>query len=130
MFTTASYINSKSEINWKYVGNVHNPADIGSRGCNVESLADEWWDGPSWLANHEEWPEQKEIIPTKESEEVMCVAAKQDEEFSEMLHKYNFWKVIGIMSWVFRFITNCKNKEKLSGPFETELKSRKPCCFG
>ena len=68
LFTTVSYINSKSEINWKYVGNVHNPADIGSRGCNVESLEDEWWDGPSWLANHEEWPEQKKIIPTRKSE--------------------------------------------------------------
>ena len=45
-------------------------------------FGDEWWDGSSWLANYEEWPEQKEIIPTRESEkeatlirEVMCVAA-------------------------------------------------------
>ena len=45
-------------------------------------FGDEWWNGSSWLANHEEWPEQKEIIPTRESEkeatlirEVMCVAA-------------------------------------------------------
>ena len=50
-----SYINSKSEINWKYVGTIHNPADLGSGGCYVESLADGWWDGPSWLTNHEEW---------------------------------------------------------------------------
>ena len=63
-----SYINSKSEINWKHVDTIHNPADLGSRGCNVESLADEWWDGPSWLANHEEWPEQKKTIPTRKSE--------------------------------------------------------------
>ena len=45
LFTRVSYINSKSEINWKHVDTIHNPADLG---CYVESLADEWWDGPSW----------------------------------------------------------------------------------
>ena len=121
-----SYINSKSKFNWKYVDTIHNPADLGSRGYNVESLVDEWWDRPNWLANHEEWPEQKEIIPTREFEkevkllrQVMCVAAEQEEEFNETLRKYNFWKVIRITSWVFRFITNCRNKEKLSGPLDT-----------
>ena len=91
--------------------------DLGSTGCNVESLADKWWDEPSWLANHEEWPEQKGKIPTRESEkeaklirEVMCVAVEQEEEFNETLHKCNFWKVIRTTSWVFRFITNCRNK--------------------
>ena len=31
-----SCINSKSEINWKYVDTTHNPADLGSRGCYVK----------------------------------------------------------------------------------------------
>ena len=122
----APYINSKSEINWKYVDPIHNPADLGSRGCYAEGLTDEWWDGPSWLANHEEWPEQMEIIPTRESEkeaelirEVMCLAAEQEDEFNEILHKHNFWKVIRITPSIFRFITKCKNKEKLSGPLDT-----------
>ena len=35
-----SYINLKSEINRKYFDTIHNPADLYSRGCNVESLAD------------------------------------------------------------------------------------------
>ena len=48
--------------------------------------------------------------------EVICVAAKQEEEFYETLNKYNF---VRITSWVFRFITNCKNKEKLSDPLDT-----------
>ena len=114
-----SNINSKSEINWKYVDNIHNPEDLGSRGCCVESLADESWDGPRWLANHEEWPKQKEIILTRKSEreaklirKVVCVDAEQEEEFNEILHKCNFWKVIWITSWIFKFITNCKNKKK------------------
>ena len=36
-----SYINSKLEINWRYVDNIHNAGDLGSSGCYVESLADE-----------------------------------------------------------------------------------------
>ena len=79
------------------VDTIHYPADLGSRGCNVESLADEWWDGSSWLANYEEWPKQEEIIPTTEFEkeaklirEVTCVTAEQQEEFNEILHKYHF----------------------------------------
>ena len=47
------------------------------------------------------------------------MAAEHQEEFNEILHKYNFWKVFRIKSWVFRFITNCRNKEKLSGPLDT-----------
>ena len=36
-----SYIISKSKINWKYVDNIHNAGNLGSRGCYVERLADE-----------------------------------------------------------------------------------------
>ena len=49
----------------------------------------------------------------------MCVAAEQEEESIEILHKYNFWTVIRKTFWVFRFITNCRNKEKLSGLWDT-----------
>ena len=49
----------------------------------------------------------------------MCVAADQEEEFNEILQKCNFWKVIRVTSWIFRFITNCRNKEKLSRHLDT-----------
>ena len=81
------------------------------------------------MANHEEWPEQKEITPTRESEkegklvrEVICVAAEQEEEFKEISHKYNFWEVVRIISWVFRFIPHCRNNGMMSyllGPLDT-----------
>ena len=36
-----SYIISKSKINWKYVDNIHNAGNLGSRGCYVQRFADE-----------------------------------------------------------------------------------------
>ena len=39
------YVNSKTPINWKYVDTIQNPADIGNRESNVNSLPKEWRDG-------------------------------------------------------------------------------------
>ena len=89
------------------------------------------------MAIHVERLERIEPIPTRESEKeaklirvVMCVAVEQEEEFNETLHKYNFWKVIRTTSWDFRFITNCKKKTTNYQVPWTQLKSRKPSCFG
>ena len=63
------HINSKPPIQSHYVGTDENPADIGSRGCNTNKLPKTWLQGPTWLQNKDNWPKQKEIVPTKESEE-------------------------------------------------------------
>ena len=60
--------NSKSEVNWKYVHTIHNPADLGSRGCYVERLTDEWWMGQAGWQIMKNGLKKKEIIPTRESE--------------------------------------------------------------
>ena len=60
--------NSKSEVNWKYVHTIHNPADHGSRGCYVERLTDEWWMGQAGWQIMKNGLKKKEIIPTRESE--------------------------------------------------------------
>ena len=39
------YVNSKTPINQKYVDTIQNPADIGNRESNVNSLPKEWRDG-------------------------------------------------------------------------------------
>ena len=63
------HINSKPPIQWHYIGTDENPADIRSRGCNTNKLPKTWLEGPTWLQNKDNWPKQKEIVPTKESEE-------------------------------------------------------------
>ena len=63
------HINSKAQIRLHYVSSDENPADIGSRECNVEKLPKKWLEGPTLLQSKKEWPMQKDIEPTKESEE-------------------------------------------------------------
>ena len=63
------HINTKAQIQWHYVSTDENPAGIGSTECNVDKLLKKWLEGPTWLQSEEEWPMQKDIEPTKESEE-------------------------------------------------------------
>ena len=109
------HINSKAQIQWHYVSTDENPAYIGSRGCNVDKLPKKWLEGPTWLQSKEEWPMQKDIEPTKESEEEakllkeVFYAAKLDEsQVDVLIIKFEFWKTIRILSWINRFSHNTK----------------------
>ena len=46
-------IQEKNYIQWRYVSSEENPADLGSRGGQVEESSDQWWNGPTWLAHPE-----------------------------------------------------------------------------
>ncbi len=44
-----------------------NPADIGSRGANIQQVRDlAWWTGPPWLADKNKWPSDATLKKTKE----------------------------------------------------------------
>ncbi|XP_065355015.1 uncharacterized protein LOC135949392 [Calliphora vicina] len=47
----AQIVNIASTHHWKHVKTEENPADIGTRGCSPQELADKelWWHGPTWL---------------------------------------------------------------------------------
>ena len=40
-------IREKEFINWYYVPNKENPAEIGSRGSLIVNISRVWWEGPS-----------------------------------------------------------------------------------
>ena len=116
------HINSKAKIQWHYVSTDENPADFGSRGCNVDKLPRKWLEGPTWLQSKEEWPIQKDIEPTKESEEeaellkeVFYAAKLNESQVDVLIIKFEFWKTIMILSWINRFSHNTKSKEKQVG---------------
>ena len=51
------------EITWRYVPTQENPADLASRGGDVE-FSTLWWKGPEWVADSECWPSQQAIQPS------------------------------------------------------------------
>ena len=55
-------------MNWKYVPTKQNPADLGSRGCDVGKLRQNWWEGPAWLRDRNSWPDQPMIESSEEPE--------------------------------------------------------------
>jgi hypothetical protein len=107
-------IKEKSYITWKHVGTKENPADIGSRGCQADQLSTKWLEGPEWLSNPDEWPDEVAIEPTKETETVAkqsgeifkAVIQQEEDVFTDVLKKYTFWKTMRIMAWVIRFLHN------------------------
>ena len=52
------------EINtqWKFCPSSENVSDLGSRGASIDKMLNgKWSEGPDWLLNEEEWPEQPEL---------------------------------------------------------------------
>ena len=114
-------------LDWLYVPTKTNPADIGSRGCELSKLSKMWWSGPEWLVNCEKWPEQPEITKCDESEierkkvkEILAATIiNLEHPVDTLLNKFTLHKTLRILSWVNRFIHNCR-KNKISGPLTTE----------
>ena len=61
-------IRENSYLEWNYVPTRNNPGDLGSRGCELSKLCEFWWDGPDWLGDCKNRPEQTNITNNDESE--------------------------------------------------------------
>ena len=64
----AAKIREDSYSEWNYVPARNNPADLGDRGFELSKLCEFWWDGPEWLRDCKNWPEQPNITHNHESE--------------------------------------------------------------
>ena len=112
-----SKVREKDFISWRYVPTLENPADYGSRGCAADKLPTTWFEGPSWLNYRSAWPED---IVTKKSVETEAevkaikialaavVVEKEDDVFGRLLEKFDLWKCLRVMSWITRFVNNCR----------------------
>ena len=119
------YISSKRPTTRKFQGTIKNPANIGSRGTNIKNLPKEWWDGARWLAYPDCWPKQKKYqnkgtweTSQDNKRSHMYIGTEKSEEIYQLIKNFQFWKVIRIASWIYRFLENWKRKEKLSDPLK------------
>ena len=87
---------------WRHVPTDQNPADLGSRGGTVSSTS-LWMNGPPWLSNPDEWPQNLEVKPSVESraeakvtKEILSLALPKKDAFSELLEKHNLWKTLRV----------------------------------
>ena len=126
-------INSKDCGIWRHVPGNMNPADIASRGANIDKVRDEFWTGPSWLGNKDDWPP---IITTTRNAETESEAKiikdvlqstmnetnqNPTNPFSLLIEKFNFQKTLRITGWVKRFCNDIRNSQtKQEGLLTTE----------
>ena len=106
-----SKIKQNDYIKRQYVQTKPNPADIGSRGFLISKLRNVWLEGPSWLTNSNEWPNQPVIQPLLESQKEAklekLIAVNTIEityAFDKLLEKHELHKALRVSAWVNRFI--------------------------
>ena len=120
-------IHSQPEITWRHVPTQENPADLASRGGDVE-FSEVWWKGPEWVADRERWPPQQAIQPSavstaelKATKELFKVAVDDTERLYVVLEKFELSKAMNICAWISRFVHNLRHPDqKVTGPLTTE----------
>ena len=110
-------IQAKSDIEWRHVRTDENPADLASRGGDVQRK-ELWWSGPEWMASPEDWPEDivsqasaESQAEAKVTKEIFAGAHETIDELDLLLDKHELTKTIRIMAWMSRFIHNCRHHD-------------------
>ena len=103
-----------AQVAWRHVPTKENPADIVSRGCNVDELVDSiWFNGPNFLLKESKsWPVNEHFRLTAEKSKKnrktnVCFAVKEKEVnyIVKLMENYSLYvKMIRVFSNVFRFL--------------------------
>ena len=121
-------IQEHSGITWRHVPTQENPADLGSRGGQVDD-SKLWWQGPEWLSDKEKWPTDIVTSRTHESQteakitkELLSGATASTGCLNVLLGKFDLTKTLTIVTWTARFIRNSrlKKQERMMGPLTTD----------
>ena len=121
----ANRVEKIRDVIWHHVPLSENPADIGSRGGKVNAKR-LWQKGPKWLSNPNEWPVQRVLEPTPDSQsetkvvkEFFKAAVVVDDMLDGLLEKYSLPKVL--CNREHRFIRSCsrKTREREFGPINS-----------
>ncbi|GFT28346.1 integrase catalytic domain-containing protein [Trichonephila clavipes] len=105
------------DCHWKHVNSKNNPADVISRGCNVDELLKKemWFSGPDLQTDEFE---KNQLLPYPSyRDKLKCAVTLSITDCSSNFYDElfnvtnNFIKLIRFFSFIFRFINNIKTKE-------------------
>ncbi|GFV43476.1 integrase catalytic domain-containing protein [Trichonephila clavipes] len=122
-----------SRDQWHHIATEQNPADVLSRGLLPEKLHDYslWWHGPVLLLQSAysttviSVPTQRddfdcELRVSERTQETSLLNSKNFDFFNHIMDfSIDYFKIIHIVSYIYRFINNCKSKVKNRGPLTT-----------
>lgn len=127
---------------WQHVPSQYNPADLVSRGLDVKTLtaSELWWNGPNFLELNDLTPltlqkpsELSEKLYIDELKPVSrpTLTLKIDFDFFDNLLNLtnNFHKLIRILAFIFRFVSNCKTSVKEKGSLNPDEYMRAENCL-
>lgn len=118
-------LTAHSLSSWRYIPTDTNPADMASRGIEPTMLSnsDLWWRGPSFLLSQEkEWPQAPNTKITHLPEvknNIKVYNSSEIRNFVDFCRYSNSNRLIRIYAYVFRFINNCKTKNRNGDPLVT-----------
>ena len=118
---------------WHHVPGIINPADILSRGCDVDDVPASWFSGPLFLSQHKSsWPQMStaEYDLSTDIEvsnattlvtDVQPVVPGTDDQFPDPVrelasHYSSFYKLSKAVAWLLRLRHYLCSKEMKSGP--------------
>ncbi|CAI6357820.1 unnamed protein product [Macrosiphum euphorbiae] len=128
--------NLTSQYSWSYINTKENPADILSRGCDVQDIqkCTLWWNGPAWLTD--EHARCEELCQVHEDEETLCEERKQSNTvvmvaevkanyFIQLCEKYSkLNRFQRVFAYTLRYVHNISSKlrakERYSGPLSND----------
>ena len=121
-------IQLQREIQWRYVPTSENPADLASRGGQVQPTS-LWHNGPKWLQDKEKWPANLVLksspvseVEAKQIREVLNVAkcTQHPDAFDKLLERNSLRRTLRVGARIRRFIRNRRNQRKQHGPLTWE----------
>lgn len=119
-----SEIQNLSDVaEWFHVASEENPADLLSRGTEVNNLiiSDIWWYGPKWLQKENDlWKIEPKIVndlvPENKNISITCIATNHSEIISDLINRISsFSKLLRVTTWVLRFLHNVKRSNAKRG---------------
>ena len=85
-----------------------------------------------WLRDRNSWPDQPMIENNEDSEierkgvkEILAVIVSSEITYDKLLVKYPIMKTLRILSWIKRFLTDCKKQQERGPLTSSEIENQR-----